>query len=52
MYVHIWMKYNRNIWKNVPINSPKKRNQGDRQGQGAGTGYPGTVGPSGVMIRD
>jgi hypothetical protein len=46
------MKYIRNICKNVPINTPKKRNQGDRQGQGAGMGYPENAGPSGDIIED
>jgi hypothetical protein len=45
------MKYIRNICKNASINTPKKQNQGDRQGQGAGMGYPGNVGPSGVIIE-
>ena len=44
------MKYIRNICKNASINTPKKQNQGDRQG--AGMGYPGNVGPSGVIIKD
>jgi hypothetical protein len=46
------MKYIRNICKNAPINTPKKRNQGDRQGQGAGMGYLGNAGLSGVMLED
>jgi hypothetical protein len=52
MYIHIWMKYIRNICKNTPINTPKKRNQGDRQGQVAGMECTGNVGPSGVMLED
>jgi hypothetical protein len=52
MYIHIWINYIRNICKNAPTNTPKKRNQGDRQGQGAGMEYPGNIGPLGVMLGD
>jgi hypothetical protein len=46
------MDYIRDTCKNAPINTPKKRNQGDRQKQGAGMEYLGNVGPSGVMLED
>ena len=46
------MKYIRNICKNVAINTPKKRNQGDRQGQGASMECPGTIDSPNVILGD
>lgn len=38
MYIHIWVKYSRNIWENVPINTPKKAKTGGQAGAGVWDG--------------